>query len=58
MIQLINLPQEIIDIIYEYTPIYFLSTANKKYWIKNYYHNSLLNQTKLNKRTRNYKKTT
>ena len=55
MIQLINLPHEIVDIIYEYTPIYFLSTANKKYWIKNYYHNSLLNQTKLNNNILYYK---
>ena len=51
----IQMPVEILSIIKEYTPIYFLSTTNKHYWIKNYYHNSLLNHTKLNSNILYYK---
>ena len=55
MIQLINLPEDVLSIIKQYIPIFFLSTANKNYWLKNYYHNSLLNQTKLNNNLLYYK---
>ena len=55
MIQLINFPEDILYIIKQYIPIYFLSTTNKHYWLKNYYHNSLLNQTKLNNNLLYYK---
>ena len=55
MIQLINLPEDIINEIFKYIPIYFLSTSNKTFWLKNYYHNSLLNQIKLNNNMLYYK---
>jgi hypothetical protein len=55
MIQLIYFPEELLYIIKSYIPIYFLSTTNKNMWLKNYYHNSLLNQTKLNNNILYYK---
>jgi len=55
MIQLIYFPEELLFIIKSYIPIYFLSTTNKNMWLKNYYHNSLLNQTKLNNNILYYK---